>query len=113
MRKILTSAVLLSSLVAFAPADAQRYGYGNGFGGGIERQLDQIVTRIRRAEDRGAISRREESRLLLEARQIRQLRNVYARNGLSRWEVRDLESRLQRLRQHVRFERLDGNGRRF
>lgn len=115
MRKLLISAALLSAAAIAAPASAQYQDYGRGYGYGynnrggqhIQRQLDQIVDRIRRAGDRGSISRREENRLLRFADQIDRLHDRYRRNGLTQWEHRDLQNRIQNLRQRFRFARQD------
>lgn len=106
MRKFLISAALLSSFAAAAPAAAQYRGdYDRGGYGNIERQLDQLVDRIRRAEDRDIISEREEYRLLRQAEQIDRLHDRYRRGGINQWEHRDLQNRIQYLRQQLRHER--------
>lgn len=112
MRKFLIASTLIISAAAFAaPASAQyypdnRYGYRGG--GGIDRQLQHIEDRIRRAADRGRITRREEYRLLRLAERIDRLEDRYSRNGLTQWEYRDLQNRVHHLRQQLRFERHDG-----
>ena len=107
MRKLLISAMVLSAALAAAPAAAQSYNSRGGHQ--FDRQIDQLVTRIHRAEDRDFISKREESRLLNEARNLRFLERRYQRGGFSRWEASDLQNRIQRLRAHVRMERADLN----
>lgn len=108
MRKLMMSAVLLSSLAAM-PAFAQGYGWrgDNRF----DRQIDQLVDRIQRAEARDQISEREERRLMREARQLNHLERRYSRNGISGWEAQDLQRRIQSLRAQFRWERADGRGR--
>jgi hypothetical protein len=122
MRKILISAALASvALTAAAPASAQYYpnnrnypnypnnNYGSNYGGGnVDQQLDQITERIRRAQARGMISRGEAARLLRQADQIDRLYDRYRRDGLSRYEVSDIQRRIQYLRQQLRFQRQDG-----
>ena len=116
MRRMLISAALLSAAVAAGPAIAQygdygpRHGYGQGYrhdGQGIRSQLDQIVHRIRRAEDRDRISRREEKRLLSQADRIERLYRHYRRNGVSAGEYRDLQHRIDNLRRNFHWERSD------
>jgi hypothetical protein len=109
MRRILIAAMLMSGVAIAAPANAQ---YRHG-GYQIERQLDQLRDRIHRAEDRDAISKREEDRLLRQARFIDRLHDRYRRNGLTGWEMRDLQNRIHALRQNIRFERRDGDNRRY
>jgi hypothetical protein len=109
MRKFLISAALISATAFTAmPAAAQYnrgYGYGYNQGQNIQQQLDRLVERIRRAEDRDIISEREEDRLLRQADRIDRLFHRYRRNGLTQWEHRDLQQRIQHLRQELRFER--------
>ena len=108
MRKFLISAMLLSSVAISAPAAAQVRG-GYGFQGGhIERQLDQLEREIDRLRDRRLISRDEAFRLDRRAEQIDRLHDRYRRNGLSQFEHRDLQNRIQHLRQAVRAERREG-----
>jgi Spy/CpxP family protein refolding chaperone len=134
MRKFLISAAVLSATAFAAPAAAQYSPYPGQYqgqyqrqypgpyqgqhqrqypgqyqdyrhGGNIEQQLQQLVQRIRRAEDRDVISRREEDRLLREASRIRELYYRYSRNGLTQREHYDLQNRIQHLRHSLRMER--------
>lgn len=113
MRKfVIASALIVTAATGAAPASAQyypdnRHGYGYRGDDRIDRQLDQIEDRIRRAADRRQISRREEYRLLNMAERLDRLEDRYSRNGLTQWERRDLQNRLQHLRQQLRFERRD------
>jgi len=127
MRKLLVSTLMLSALLGAAPAAAQYYGdrdyrgdrdYGDYRGddyryrgGGdyrFDRQIDQLVDRIRRAEDRDMISQREEDRLLRQARQLNYLERRYGYNGYTRWEAQDMQQRIANLRAQFRWERQDG-----
>ena len=117
MRKILISAALISAAAVAAPASAQYYqndynrGYGQGYGynqnygRNIDQQINQIQQRIERAARNGRISRSEANRLFRQAEQIDRLYDRYRRNGLSQYEARDLQNRIQYLRQNLRFER--------
>ena len=116
MRKILISALLIGASVGSVPASAQRYddrGYGHRSDDRIDHQIRQIEDRIRRAAQRRLISGREAHRLLRQADQIDRLEDRYSRNGLTRWEVQDLRQRVQNLRQQLRWERNDGDNRRW
>ncbi len=117
MRKALISALILSSFAAAAPAAAQYRGggYDRGYRSDdrIDQQIRQIEDRIERAAERRLISGREANRLLRQADQIDRLEDRYSRNGLTRWEVQDLRQRLQNLRQQLRWERNDGDNRRW
>ena len=107
MRKLLISASLAIAAVVAVPAAAQNRGYDYNYRGGenIDRQLDNIAERIRRAEDRDRISDREADRLLRRVEQIDRLSHRYRRNGFTQWERRDLQNRVQNLRQQLRWER--------
>lgn len=139
MKKFLVSLVLASSaLVAAAPAAAQAYrerpydgrgyergydrGYDRGYGERFQRnnwlgqRLDQISYQIQRGMDRGTITPREAQRLRGEHQQLwRVAQRYYATHGLDGRERNDLERRLDRLQQQVRYERRDDDrrGRRY
>ena len=115
MRKFLISAALLSaaSLSLAAPAQAQfrapafGQGYGAFSGGGILRELSQIRQQIRLGFDRGMLSRGEAARLNRDANKIEERLHRRAWDGLSFREREDLQRRVQRLHQRLRFERFD------
>lgn len=117
MRKMLISAAMLSALALAAPASAQYhrapghgYGYDQGYqrgGQSIQRELGQIVERIRRAESRRHISRSEARRLYRKADKIDARYDRYRRNGISPSEYRDLQHRINDLRRDLRWERWD------
>jgi hypothetical protein len=108
MRKYLVSGVLFSAALAAAPAAAQS-GYGYNYRGDsrFDRQIDQLVRQIDRAEDRNAISQREENRLMRQAHSLRSLERRYSRGGFNRFEAQDLQRRIQHLRAQFRWERFD------
>ena len=107
MRKFLISAMLLSTVAVATPAAAQyNRGYGHQ-GQNIERQLDQLEQRIDQLRDRRLISNNEARRLSRQAEQIDRLHDRYRRNGFTAWETRDLQSRVQNLRQSLRWERTE------
>jgi predicted RNase H-like nuclease (RuvC/YqgF family) len=114
MRKILISALLIGASIASVPASAQRYdGYGDrGWGhrsdDRIDQQIRQLEQRIRQAAQNGRISRGEANRLLRQVDRLDRLEDRYSRNGLDRRELQELRSRVQDLRQQLRFERQDG-----
>lgn len=109
MRKILISAALISAAAVAAPAAAQYYpnshrGYDYR-GQNIERQLYQLRQRVERAEDRDRLSNRERDYLLRQIHHTHRLFNHYRRNGLTQWEMRDIQNRIQNIRQRFRWER--------
>jgi len=117
MRTFLISAALISSVAfAAAPASAQwapqraeytqqRYGQGNG---DIRRDIDQLASRIQRAEQRGAITRREAANLRESLNVLQDRYRQYSRGGLNRYEYARLQERMDDLVRNLREERQDG-----
>jgi hypothetical protein len=127
MRKFLISALMVSSVVAVAPAAAQN---GGGYGdrgraewnrGGPSRQainellrdLDRAESRIDRSADRRIISRREAFGLHRDADRIRSQLGRSGRDGLSGREFARLRIEVDQLEQRLRMERQDRDGRRY
>lgn len=75
----------------------------------VQRQLGRQISR---AAARQAISQREVTGLRRQAITLQRTCNRYGRNGFSRVEVAALESGVNRLRQRLRLERRDWDGRR-
>ena len=99
---------VLLALSVSAPAAAQISGYGGvstpsptPIGG----QLRQVERRIDRGRDNDQLSRREARRLDREARQIERLRQRYSHGGLSEGERRELQARVDYLRDAVAVQR--------
>ena len=101
MRKLILSLVAASATVAAVPASAQ-----------IWQIQPRVQNQIQVAAQRRTISQREAVSLRRQAVDIRQLLAQYNRNGLNRQEVTALESRINRVRQNLRLERRDWDGRR-
>jgi hypothetical protein len=127
MRKILISALMLSTVVAVAPASAQ---YGGHRGdraqaawnrGGPSRQainqllrdLNRVESRIDRSVQRRIISQREAMGLRRQANQIERQLHRASRNGISGREFAALRVQVNRLEQRLRVERRDRDGRRY
>jgi hypothetical protein len=119
------SICLVLALAAAAPADARIAGkhppgdvrpsnpfLGNGrvSGPGPAREARGIRKKIERAQDNGAISRREARQLKREARLITHLGRRYGRDGLSDSERRELEARSFYLRDALGRAQLGGSG---
>ncbi len=108
MRKIVLGLAAVSALAVAAPAAAQ---YSRSYeyrGDPVERRLDQLRARIDMGVRRGAISPIEARRLLDELYRLRRLEDDYDRNGLSARERGELQQRLMRLRDQLRYA--EGNG---
>jgi len=112
MRKVLLSIVAASTALTAVPATAQGWRLQPTAQREIRGDIAQLQNQIQRAAQRRTISQREAAGLRREAQGIRQLLNRYSRNGLSRAEVTALEVRVNRLRQRLRLERRDWDGRR-
>ena len=120
MRKIILSALLLSSAFAAAPAAAQyrdyNRGYGYGYnhfeGRGLEQQLAQIRQRIDAMYQRRLISPNEARNLSQRADNLE--RRVYhaSRNGISPREHAELRERIFELRERLQRERFEGRAQR-
>jgi hypothetical protein len=111
MRKLLLSAALLAVSGAAAPVAAQNYAGDFRGGAQIERRLQRIDLRIERAVERNRISQREAQRLGRELDTVDRLYDRYRVNGLTQWENRDLQNRVNILQQRVAYVIRDDNWR--
>jgi len=127
MRKILISALILSTVVAIAPASAQ-YGGNRGRGNHVEwnrggpsrqainellRDLQRVESRIDRSVQRRVISQREAFGLHRQANMIERQLQRAGRNGINGREFASLRMQVNRLEQRLRVERNDRDGRRY
>jgi hypothetical protein len=88
----------------------ERFTRHNWFGS----SLDRIHAQISRGLQNGRLSYREADMLKQEHGRLWQIgQRYYAYNGLQGWERADLERRLDRLQQRLRYERRDGDYRRY
>lgn len=117
MKKTLISIAAVSTLAAAAvPAIASAQPYGGGYGGGwqnVDQRLANLDRRIDRGVQTGALTRREAQSLRFEFRQLVRLEDRYRHNGLDRWERADLNRRFDALSARIRWERQDGQDRRY
>ncbi|HEX8262849.1 MAG TPA: hypothetical protein VF547_08245 [Allosphingosinicella sp.] len=125
MRKILMSALMLSTVVAVAPAAAQ-YGHRDrghhewNRGGPSRQAINELLRDLRRAENgiersvqRRVISPREAIGLRREANRIERRLSLAGRDGISHREFASLRMQVNRLQQRLRMERRDRDGRRY
>lgn len=108
MKKILISLLAVSTLaVAAAPAMAAPWQ-------SVNQRQSNIEWRIEQSQRAHRISPREARSLKMELRDIARLETRYrdSRPGLTQWERRDLDQRLDRLSQRIRYERHDRGGHR-
>ncbi|WP_298162645.1 hypothetical protein [Brevundimonas sp.] len=132
MTTALTKKALLSLLAASAvaiatPTLAQDYGRGHGDrgggygqnynggwnGGGLNGEQARLAQRIDRAAYNGRISRREAQSLRWQLDEYQRVEWRYRRDGLSHWERRDLQDRLDRIERNLRGESRDRDGHRW
>ncbi len=123
MRKYIISAALLGSTLAFAapaaaqwaPSAPQGYAYGYQGNQGQTRRLEvrimQIRNQIRQLDRRNILSNREANRLDAEARSLQYRVRQLGYNGLNQRERYDIERRIARLEQNIRYQANDGNRR--
>ncbi|ESQ85537.1 hypothetical protein [Asticcacaulis benevestitus] len=81
----------------------------------LNNRIDRLDSRIDQGRRTGALSAREGRRLDSELRNIIALKRGYERSGrgLNRDEVASLDNRLDRLQGQIRFEKRDGDNRRW
>lgn len=108
--KTLMIPLAIATTLAAGAASAQPYGYGSARS--IDARQAMIAERIDRNEADGDLTRREAYRLKSEFNAIANLEARYRWNGLSRWEVADLDRRLDSLQTSVRLASRD-NDRRY
>ena len=122
MRKFLISTALVASTLAVAaPAAAQwappqpqgyAYGYDNyGQTRRLEVRVQRLRQEIRQLDRRNILSNREARRLDDEARDLQMRVRRIGYDGISRREAYNVEMRIQRLEQRIRYEATDGNRR--
>ena len=78
----------------------------------IRQDIASLNNAIDRAAARRTISPREAAGLRRQARDVQRLYGQYARGGLDRGEVRNLQQRVNSVRVALRMERRDWDGRR-
>lgn len=78
----------------------------------IRQDINSLDRAIQTAVQRRTISPREAQGLRRQANDVKRLYGQYARNGLDRNEVRNLQQRVNSVRVALRMERRDWDGRR-
>jgi hypothetical protein len=112
MKKIAFLIIAASAALSAMPASAQVWKAQPRVQQEIRSDINQLQNQIQRAQQRHTISAREATGLRREATNIRQTFARYNRNGLDRNEVRTLQNQVNNLRQRLRLERRDWDGRR-
>jgi hypothetical protein len=113
MKKIilpLTLAAAMTAGAAVAQPFGPAYGYGHTYGDpirAIDARQQMLLDRIERGVETGQLTRREAWMLRTQYNDISRLEARYRWNGLSGWEVADLNRRLDALSQNVRMARRD------
>ncbi|MBL8553771.1 MAG: hypothetical protein JNL41_05795 [Phenylobacterium sp.] len=110
--KTLIIPLAIATTLAAGAASAQPYGYGYGSARSIDARQAMIAERIDRNEADGDLTRGEAYRLKSEFNAIANLEARYRWNGFSRWELSDLNRRLDGLQNSVRLASRD-NDRRY
>lgn len=71
---------------------------------GIRNQIEQLERDVNRNDNRDRISEREASGLRGDVRRLKDQFRDFNRDGLSQWEVRRLEERIQSIRSRLHRE---------
>ena len=79
----------------------------------IARQIQQLQYRVERTDMRDRISEREAADLRRAVYNLRLQFRDFNRNGLSQRESQILQQRINQIREHLRYERRDNDGRRW
>ncbi len=123
MRKFVISLAAAGAALAIAtPAAAQyypgqQYGapYGNAYGynnnghiRSLQVRIDRLQRQISQLDRRNILTNREARRLRDESRDLERRLYSNARNGLSPREAQNIEYRIARLEQRIRYEATDG-----
>ncbi|HMP62514.1 MAG TPA: hypothetical protein PKA17_05415, partial [Phenylobacterium sp.] len=111
----LAAGAVLTAGLATAAAAAPGYGPPHGppaYGAPrapawspVAQRSAELERRIEMGQRFGTLSRSEAARLHAELRQIQNLERQYMRGGLTRWEMSDLNQRLDRLALRLRDDR--------
>lgn len=109
MRKFLIAAPLALATAALLGTPASAAPGHTNSGSQITKEINQLDRQIDRAQDRRAISSREANQLHRDVRQIKNLRNQYARGGFTRAELRTLDGKVTNVKYQLRMERNDRN----
>lgn len=112
MRKLILAATVAAFAIPAVPASAQMWKPQANLHREIQRDINQLENRIDRAQQRRTISQREAFGLRRQAVGLQHLYERYARNGLNRVEVAQLETGVNRIQTQLRLERRDWDGRR-
>ena len=125
MRKfVLSVAAAGAAVIAATPAAAQYYPgqpapYGNAYGyqnnwgqvRALQVRIDNVERQINRLDRRDRIGDRSADRLRHDANRIEDRLRRSMRNGLNPYEARDIDYRISRLEQQVRYALANGYGR--
>jgi septal ring factor EnvC (AmiA/AmiB activator) len=98
--------------VLSAPAAAQSWRVSNTAQRQIQNDISQLSNQINRATQNRRISQREATQLRRDAVNLQRNLNRFSRDGLDRNEVAQLERATNSVRQQLRLERRDWDGRR-
>lgn len=105
MRKLILTAIAASTIIGTA-VPAMAYSTPNR-ADAIRAQIAQLDRTINRSDWHGRISDREATRLHDDLAKIHQRFQRYNYNGLSQGEMRDLNRRIESLRNRLQMDKID------
>lgn len=114
MRKVLLSVGLATVALTATPAAAQGFGWDRGnaqYRDGASQELWRLSQRVDRGIQRGDLTRREADYFRREIAQLRYLDQRFSYGGYNWRERQQLDQRIDRLRDRLRFERRDDDRR--
>ena len=126
MRTLIVSLAAAGAAVAFAaPAAAQYYpgqygapygnanGYNNNYGQvrSLQARIDMVERQINQIDRRDRIRDRAADRLRSEANRVEKRLRSASRNGLNGYEANDIQIRIARLEQQLRYSLATNYGR--
>jgi hypothetical protein len=112
MRKFVLGAIAAATAFTAVPAAAQVWRLQPNVRSQIQSDINQLDRQISRAAQRRTVSQREATGLRRQATAVQRLYARYGRNGFTRQEVAQLETQINQVRQQLRLERRDFDGRR-
>lgn len=112
MRNIILAAAIAATGLTAIPAAAQPWRPQPAAHRQIRNDLERLDRQIDRAAQRRLVSPREAIGLRRDAAQLQRTYDRFARNGLDRREIAQLERQIDRLQAQLRLERRDRDSRR-
>ena len=106
----LAASLALGAAVPASAAQWEGHRNSHGYENGIGREIAQLDRQVDIAKARHQISWREAANFERKVDQLQRLYRIYSRNGLSRTELRVLDSRVDLVKRDLARQSHDRNG---